>query len=85
MLRNSGPIFLVENQELKQYRLNKRLNILLTGLDMDMEEVKLFAGTTLYFLGVIYFTECWLTQFSILVGSIIGLRFLINLPKLFPP
>ena len=50
---------------------------------MDMEEVKLFAGTTLYFLGVIYFTECWLTQFSILVGSIIGLRFLINFPKNF--
>ena len=48
-----------------------------------MEEVNLFAGTTLYFLGVIYFTECWLTQMSILVGSIIGLRFLINLPKTF--
>ena len=48
----------------------------------NMEEVKLFAGTILYFLGVIYLSECWLTQISILVGSIIGLRFLINFLKL---
>ena len=39
-----------------------------------MEEVKLIAGTILYFLGVIYFTECWFTQISILIGSILGLR-----------
>ena len=50
----------------------------------NMEEVKLFAGTILYFLGVIYLSECWLTQISILVGSIIGLRFLINFPNHFP-
>ena len=45
-----------------------------------MEEVKLIAGIILYFLGVIYFTECWLIQLSILVGSIIGLRFTPNFP-----
>ena len=32
MIRQSGPIFLVANQELKQYRLNKRLNILPNGI-----------------------------------------------------
>jgi len=51
-------------------------------MDIDnMEEVKLFAGTILYFLGVIYLSECWLTQISILVGSIIGLSFLTG-PKM---
>ena len=39
-----------------------------------MEEVKLIAGTILYFLAVIHFTECWFTQISILIGSILGLR-----------
>ena len=43
-----------------------------------MEEVKLISGTILYFLAVIYFTECWLTQISILVGSILGLRRVLN-------
>ena len=39
-----------------------------------MEEVKIVAGTTFYFLAVIYFTESWLTQISILILSLIGLR-----------
>ena len=42
--------------------------------DTGMEEVKIVAGTTLYFLAVIYFTESWLTQISILILSLIGLR-----------
>lgn len=45
-----------------------------------MEEVKLIVGTILYFLGVLYFTECWLIQISILVGSIMCLRFTPNFP-----
>lgn len=64
-------IFLVCSYEkFKQYRLN----IPYKSEGTDMEEVKLIAGTILYFLGVIYFTECWFTQISILIGSILGLR-----------
>ena len=50
------------------------LDIQTESEDTGMEEVKIVAGTTLYFLAVIYFTESWFTQISILILSLIGLR-----------